>query len=52
MPATRHEVDRKDKVIEITAAAERQLLDGGYGSLSLASIARELGLAQNSIYWY
>jgi AcrR family transcriptional regulator len=52
MPSTRHEVDREDKVIEITAAAERQLRDGGYSALSLAAIARELGVAQNSIYWY
>src|SRR2546427_4737709 len=52
MPRTRHEVHRDDKITEITAAAQRQLLDGGYGALSLAAIARELGVAQNSIYWY
>lgn len=33
-------------------AATRQLLEGGYGSLSIAGLARELGLAPNSIYWY
>ncbi len=37
---------------ELVAAAERRLLSGGYESLSVAAIARELGLAQNAIYWY
>jgi AcrR family transcriptional regulator len=27
-------------------------MDGGYQNLSVADIARELGLAQNAIYWY
>ena len=52
MPRTRYEVDRDEKVEEIVAAAERQLRDGGFGALSLAAIARELGVAQNAIYWY
>ncbi len=30
----------------------RRLVDGGYPSLSVAEIARDLGLAQNAIYWY
>src|SRR5213592_1460682 len=37
---------------EILAAAERRLREGGYQSLSVAALARELGLAQNAIYWY
>jgi AcrR family transcriptional regulator len=37
---------------EILAAAERRLREGGYRSLSVAALARELGLAQNAIYWY
>jgi AcrR family transcriptional regulator len=37
---------------EILAAAERRLREGGYQALSVAAIARELGLAQNAIYWY
>jgi AcrR family transcriptional regulator len=37
---------------EILAAAERRLRSGGYEALSVASLARELGLAQNAIYWY
>jgi AcrR family transcriptional regulator len=32
--------------------AERRLRDGGYDQLSIAAMARELGLAQNAIYWY
>jgi AcrR family transcriptional regulator len=43
---------RDEKLGEILEIAERQLRDGGYGSLSVAAIARELGLAQNAIYWY
>jgi AcrR family transcriptional regulator len=52
MPRTRHAVSRDEKVEEIAAAAERRLRDGGYEALSVAAIARELGLAQNAIYWY
>jgi AcrR family transcriptional regulator len=52
MPRTRPEIDREAKMAEILSAAERRLLDGGYEALSVAAIARELGLAQNAIYWY
>lgn len=52
MPRTRNELDREAKVAEIVAAAERRLREGGYEALSVAAIARELGLAQNAIYWY
>jgi AcrR family transcriptional regulator len=37
---------------EILATAEQQLRAGGYQALSVAAIARRLGLAQNAIYWY
>src|SRR5437588_4670675 len=37
---------------EILAVAERRLREDGYQALSVAAIARELGLAQNAIYWY
>jgi AcrR family transcriptional regulator len=37
---------------EILASAERRLREDGYEGLSVAAIARELGLAQNAIYWY
>jgi AcrR family transcriptional regulator len=52
VPKTRPALDRDTKVSEIVEAATRQLLDAGYGSLSIAGLARELGLAPNSIYWY
>ena len=52
MPRTRNELDRDAKVAEIVEAAERRLGEGGYEALSVAAIARELGLAQNAIYWY
>ncbi len=52
MPKTRHDVDRDRKVREIVDAAQRQLLDGGFAALSMVAISRELGVAQNAIYWY
>jgi len=52
MPRTRTELERDAKVDEIVRAAERRLLEGGFEALSVAAIARELGLAQNAIYWY
>src|SRR5712691_3075874 len=52
MPRTRSELERDAKVAEIVEAAERRLHEGGYEALSVAAIARELGLAQNAIYWY
>ena len=52
MPRTRGHLERDDKVDELVAAAERRLLEGGYANLSMAAIARELGLAQNAVYWY
>jgi AcrR family transcriptional regulator len=52
VPRTRSELERDTKVDEIVEAAERRLRGGGYEALSVAAIARELGLAQNAIYWY
>lgn len=52
MPKTRSELDRETKKAEILEAAERQLCRGGYEALSIAAIARELGVAQNAVYWY
>lgn len=52
MPLARTGVDREAKLEEILAAAERRLVAGGYAHMSVAAIARELGLVQNSIYWY
>jgi AcrR family transcriptional regulator len=52
VPRTRQAISRDEKVGEIVAAAEQRLQEGGYESLSVAAIARELGIAQNAIYWY
>src|SRR3954470_3173342 len=52
MPKTRTDVDRDAKVAEILDLAEGRVRDGGYAALSVAAIARELGLAQNALYWY
>jgi AcrR family transcriptional regulator len=52
VPKTRPAVSRDEKEGEIVEIAERRLRDGGYDALSVAGIARELGLAQNAIYWY
>jgi AcrR family transcriptional regulator len=52
MPKTRPAESREEKMGEILAAAEGRLREGGYEALSVAGIARELGLAQNAIYWY
>jgi TetR/AcrR family transcriptional regulator of autoinduction and epiphytic fitness len=52
VPRTRSELERDVKVDEIVEAAERRLRENGYEALSVAAIARELGVAQNSIYWY
>jgi AcrR family transcriptional regulator len=52
VPKTRLDVDREQKVAEILEAAERRLREGGYDALSVAAIARDLGIAQNAIYWY
>lgn len=52
MPTARTKLDREDKVQEILDAARRRLLTGGYEAMSVAAIARELKIAQNSIYWY
>jgi AcrR family transcriptional regulator len=52
MPRNRRQIDRDKKVDAILAAAERQLAAGGLEALSIAAIARELGIAQNAVYWY
>jgi AcrR family transcriptional regulator len=52
MPKTRVTESRDEKASAIVAVAERQLRAGGYPALSVAAIARELGVAQNTIYWY
>jgi AcrR family transcriptional regulator len=52
MPSARVEMQRADKLEEILDAAQQRLLEGGYDHMSVAAIARQLGLSQNTIYWY
>jgi AcrR family transcriptional regulator len=52
MPCKRLGRSREAKVEEILVTAERRLREQGYEGLSVAAIARELGVAQNAIYWY
>ncbi len=52
MPVTRAKVERQEKVQEILDAARLRLLADGYEGMSVAAIARELEIAQNSVYWY
>jgi AcrR family transcriptional regulator len=52
MPKTRADVSRDAKTDAILTLAEQRLREGGYEALSIAAIARELGVAQNAIYWY
>jgi TetR/AcrR family transcriptional regulator, cholesterol catabolism regulator len=52
MPKTRVDETRDQKAAAILGVAERQLREGGYPALSVAAIGRELGVAQNTLYWY
>ena len=52
MPRTRAERAREEKVEEIVTLAEAQLREGGWEALSVAEIARRLGVAQAAVYWY
>ncbi|HWL65926.1 MAG TPA: TetR/AcrR family transcriptional regulator [Actinomycetota bacterium] len=52
MPKTRTNVDREQKMTEILDLAAHKLRSGGYNAVSVAAIARELGIAHNAIYWY
>jgi AcrR family transcriptional regulator len=52
VPKNRRHIDRDERVTQILDAAERRLRDGGDAALSVADIARELGIAANAVYWY
>jgi AcrR family transcriptional regulator len=52
MPSTRRELSREEKMGDIVTAAARRLGEGGYNAVSIAGIARELGIAHNAVYWY
>ena len=41
-----------NRMTAILDTAIEQLESGGYAALSVAAIARDLGVAQNAVYWY
>ncbi len=41
-----------EKRAEIVAAARRLLIDSGYDATSMSRLAKEAGVAPNTIYWY
>jgi AcrR family transcriptional regulator len=52
MPSKRTDLNRDEKIEQILDAAEQRLRSGGYPALSVAGIARDLGVAQNAVHWY
>lgn len=52
MPRTRSDLEREAKVEEILEVAERMVAAGGFQGLSVAAVAREVGVANSAVYWY
>ena len=52
MPRRRVELDRDQKTREILDLVAPRLRADGYDGLSVAGVARELGIANNAVYWY
>lgn len=52
MPRNRRHIDRDERVGQLLDAAERRLVEGGDAALSVADIAREVGIAPSAVYWY
>lgn len=52
MPRTRHDIDRSAKVSALLDAAEGLFRARGYSGTTIAAVARDAGVAQNSLYWY
>lgn len=52
MPSTRPGRDREEKRTELVDAARRLFVQDGYDATSMAALAREAGVAANTVYWY
>lgn len=52
MARNKREIDRQSKQDEIVAVARRLFLEEGYEAASMARVAREAGVAANTLYWY
>lgn len=52
MARNKREIDRQSKQDDIVTVARRLLLEEGYEAASMARVAREAGVAANTLYWY
>ncbi len=52
MGKSRYDVDRATKLAEILDEAEARFLADGYTGVSMAGIARAVGVAPNAVSWY
>ena len=52
MARNKREIDRQSKQDDIVAVARRLFLAEGYEAASMARVAREAGVAANTLYWY
>lgn len=52
MARNKRDIDRKDKQDDIIAIARTLFLAQGYEATSMAQVAREAGVAPNTLYWY
>lgn len=52
MARNKRDIDRQSKQDEIVAVARRLFLEEGYEAASMARVAREAGVAANTLYWY
>jgi AcrR family transcriptional regulator len=52
MARNKRDIDRKDKQDDIIGVARALFLAQGYETTSMAQVAREAGVAPNTLYWY
>ena len=52
MARNKRDVDRQEKLDAIIAVARTLFLDEGYEATSMAKVAKEAGVAPNTLYWY
>ena len=52
MARNKRDIDRKDKQDEIIVIARALFLVQGYEATSMAQVARDAGVAPNTLYWY
>lgn len=52
MPRTKPDIDRQQKQEEVVTAARGLLLRDGYDATTVSRIAKQAGVAPNTLYWY